>query len=169
MRDELISRVRSLWVSLLGLGVGAVMTACATVDVAPLTDQTFPSKASSRQVEVLNQEPSCPHILLADLAIQGDANEFQHLQTKVLDKAASLGADAVVFAKSQPQIRHQAAYQSYPAWNFGGWMYGSYPYGFGYYGGWPINGGDVAASHAMARLSLEGTAIRYTQTHGAKC
>jgi hypothetical protein len=169
MRPERMNRAGSLWVGLLSAWLGAMMTACAGVDVVPLTEQSFPSKGSGHEVEVLEHEPSCPHILLADLAIEGEANEFQHLKTRILEQAASLGADAVVFTKSQQQIHHQVAYQTYPAWNFGGWMYGSYPYGYGYYGGWPISGGDVAVSHEVTKQSLAGTAIRYASAQGRKC
>jgi hypothetical protein len=169
MRIERIGWLQSLGTCVLSAWLGVMMTACSGVDVAPLTDKSFPSKTSSHDVEVLDFEPSCPHIRLADLSIEGDAKEFQRLQTRILDKAASLGADAVVFAKTQPQVRHHAAYQSYPAWSFGGWMYGSYPYGYGYYGGWPISDGDVAASHEVARQLLEGTAIRYVSARGPKC
>lgn len=164
-----MSRFPRIGASLLSVWLGAMTAACAGVDVVPLTEQSFPSKASSRNVEVLNFVPSCPHILLADLSIQGDAKEFQRLQTRILEKAAALGADAVIFAKPQQRTQHQVAYQTYPAWNFGGWMYGSYPYGFGYYGGWPISEGDVAASHEVTKQSLEGTAIRYVSAQGPKC
>jgi len=143
-------------------------TACSSVDVVPLTEHSFPSKASIRDIEVLEHEPACPHILLADLAAQGKADDFQHLQTSLLDKAASLGADAVIFAKAQPHTRHHTDYQSYPAWSFGGWMYGSYPYGYGYYGGWPVSAGDVAVSHEVTELSVRGTAIRF-QAPSGKC
>jgi hypothetical protein len=145
----------------------ALVTACAGVDTLTLTERTFPPRTSAHDLEVLERDPICPHILLADLSMRGESSEFTHMQSKILAKAATLGADAVVF-RSQSWVQHQAAYQTYPAWSLGGWMYGSYPYGYGYYGGWPVSN-DVSAPHEVSMQSIKGTAIRYLFSPRAKC
>ncbi len=72
--------------------------ACApTVDVIPFTAETFPPKASGEQVAVLDQKPAKPHIELAELDVHSDMVGFERLQREILDRAAKLGADAVVF------------------------------------------------------------------------
>ncbi|WP_447971965.1 hypothetical protein [Nitrospira sp. Kam-Ns4a] len=147
----------------------AALTACTSVDMIRMTNETFPPKASTDEVEVLDRVPTCPHIQLAELIIEESTDSYDAMQAKILKKAAQLGADAVLFAKPEKEIRHQVAYSSpmvgpwaYPmGWGYGGWMYDPYGFGMGY--------GSMAVPYDQAVRSLKGLAIRYTNASGPRC
>ena len=77
--------------------LGGTVTACASVDTVLLTLNTFPPKASISDVQVLAQEPTRPHIQIAELSIASEWLSDECKRQKILEKAATLGADAVVF------------------------------------------------------------------------
>lgn len=160
--------------------LGVQLIGCAHVDVIRLTNETFPPKSSGADVEVLEQQPTSPHLQLAELRIADSGFSFGHLQRKILDKAAVLGADAVVFVKPESHIEHEVAYEPvYSPWGgygpygpgFGGGGYGGLgPGGWGYGGpgGWGYGGlggwgatGTVAVPYDVTINSLKGTAIKY--------
>ncbi|HKW87005.1 MAG TPA: hypothetical protein VJM82_08040 [Nitrospiraceae bacterium] len=148
----------------------------ATVDVIRLTAEKFPEKTSADEVEVLEQAPGRPHIEIAELTIGDSGTSVARLQRKILKKAASLGADAVVFSKPHSQVEQGVTYQPLydplynPFWyGSGGWgspwgmgwgsPWGGYgnPWGMGF-GGY---GGSVAVPYETTLISLKGIAIRY--------
>jgi hypothetical protein len=141
------------------------MSACASVDVVRLTNATFSPNASVEDVEVLEQEPTRPHVRLAKLHIDDASLSFARMQERLLTKAASLGADAVVFAKPVRQIEHQVTYAPvYDPWGYDSPFYGP---GEGYgasYGPWAWGGygGSMALPYDLEVEALSGTAIRYT-------
>lgn len=143
------------------------VSACAGVDVVRLTNETFPPKASVEDVDVLEQEPSRPHIRLAELHMDDPSLSFARMQERLLTKAASLGADAVVFAKAERHIEHQIAYApGYSPWGYYSPFYGP---GWGYgawYGPWAWGGyaGTMAVPYDLQIKALSGTAIRYTDS-----
>ncbi|TAJ35004.1 MAG: hypothetical protein EPO64_00285 [Nitrospirae bacterium] len=151
------------------------LTACATVDTIRLTNETFPSKDSTADVEVLEEQPTRPHMELADLSIADSGLSFERMQRKILEKAAALGADAVVFAKPESYTDHEVAYEpvyspwgGYGPYGPGPWGYGGLgPAGWGYGGpygpsGWGTTG-SVAVPYDVTINSLKGTAIKYTK------
>ena len=85
------------------LGLACAITACTSVDIVRLTSQQFPAKTSDTEVDVLEREPARAHIPLAALRVKSSVSSFEAMLRKILKKAAALGADAVVFAKSQSQ------------------------------------------------------------------
>ena len=143
------------------------MSACASVDVVRLTNATFSPKPSVEDVEVLEQEPARSHVRLAELHMDDPSLSFARMQERLLTKAASLGADAVVFAKPVSQIEHQVAYEPvYSPWGYNSPFYGS---GGGYgawYGPWAWEGygGTMAVPYDFQVKAMSGTAIRYTDT-----
>ncbi|HSB44740.1 MAG TPA: hypothetical protein VLD60_07000 [Nitrospira sp.] len=153
------------------LGPCLLLAACASVDTILLTSEKFPPKKSADEVAVLEQKPTRPHVDLAELRIGDSGLSFGSLQHKILDKAASLGADAVVFAKPQTQTTHEVAYQPlYDPWGYNSPYYGS-PWGYGGYGG-PYGGwspwgggysGSIAVPYDETMNMLMGTAIRYIE------
>jgi len=157
-----------------------MLLGCTSVDMVRMTSEQFPPKRSVDEVEVLQQIPACPHVALAELSSEDTSSGYETMQQKMLQKAAELGADAVVFAKPEQQIQHQVAYQpmygglGYGPFGYGGMgglggmAYGPYSYGMGYYGGWPAFGGG-AVPYDVEVKSLKGLAIRYTQSSGPKC
>jgi hypothetical protein len=135
-----------------------------------LTSQTFPPKASLEEVAVLDREPQCPHLRLAELNVENSTVRYSTMQDKILEKAATLGTDAVVFARLEKQIQHQITYEpfyspwgysaySYPGWGYGGWYSGSYGYGWG----------ENALPYDYTVRSLRGLAIRYVERGGSRC
>jgi hypothetical protein len=144
------------------------------VDTILLTSETFPPKGSADEVAVLEEKPTRPHRELAELRIGDSWLSFGSLQRKILNRAAALGADAVVFAEPQTQTQHEVAYEPlYDPWGYNSPYYGT-PWGYGGYGGpfgsWdPWGGGysgSVAVPYDVVTRMLEGTAIRYTEATG---
>ena len=144
--------------------------ACASVDVVRLTNAKFSPKASVEDVEVLDQEPARPHIRLAELHMEDPSLSFARMQERLLTKAASLGADAVVFAKPVHHIEHQIAYAPvYDSWGYDSPFYGP---GGGYgawYGPsvWGGYGGSMAVPYDFQVKALSGIAIRYRDSEGS--
>jgi hypothetical protein len=96
------------------------------------------------------------------------------LQRKILNRAAALGADAVIFAKPQTQTQHEVAYEPlYDPWGYNSpyygtpWGYGGYGAYGGPYGSWGLWGGgysgSVAVPYDVVTRMLMGIAIRYTE------
>lgn len=147
----------------------AALTACTSVDMIRMTNETFPPRASPSEVEVLDQVPKCPHIQLAELIVDESTDSYDAMQSLILKKAAELGADAVLFARPEKEIRHEVAYSSpmvgyggmYGGMGMGGWMYDPYGFGMGY--------GSMAVPYDQPVRMLKGLAIRYTNTIGPKC
>jgi hypothetical protein len=152
-------------------------SACTSVDTIMLTSESFPPKGTTDEVAVLQAMPTRPHQELAELRVGDSWFSFGSLQRKILDKAAALGADAVVFAKPQTQVQHQVAYEPlYDQWGYDSPYYGpGWGYSGGGYGGWgygspyglwsPWGGGYsgvVAVPYDEVIRMLMGTAIRYT-------
>lgn len=139
-------------------------SACVSVDVVRLTNARFAPKASGEDVEVLDQEPARPFVRLAELHMEDLSLSFARMQERLLTKAASLGADAVVFAKPVYHIEHQLAYvPAYDPWGYDSPFYGP---GGGYgawYGPsvWGGYGGSMAVPYEFRVKALSGTAIRY--------
>jgi hypothetical protein len=135
------------------------------VDQILVTSDTFPPKESADQVAVLSRMPARAHRELAELRVGDTWFKSSNMQHKILDRAATLGADAVVFAKPDTQTLHHMAYEpAYDPWAYDSLYYGG-PYG-GLYGGWgPWAGlypGSIAVPYDETVRMLMGTAIRYT-------
>jgi len=146
-----------------------LLSACASVDTILLTSEKFPPKQSADEVAVLAQKPARPHLELAELRIGDSWLSFGNLQHRMLTRAASLGADAVVFSQPQTETMHEVAYEPlYNPWGYGPY-YGN-PWGYGGYGGpfggWGLWGGGYSGAVAVpvdeTMRMLMGTAIRYT-------
>jgi hypothetical protein len=162
----------------LGLAlVSMTSLACARVDMVRLTTESFPAKHSVEEVEILTQKPTSPTIQLAELSMESTSVSFETMQEKILKKAATLGADAVVFSEPMTSVQRKVAYQPvYSPWSYygpyygpGAWGYGMGAYGWGYrgmYGPWGGAGyaGSTPVPYDVAVNRLKGTAIRYTNT-----
>jgi hypothetical protein len=161
------------------LMISLTLTACASVDVVRLTNQTYPSKASAKEVEVLQTEPTRPHIRIAELSLSDSDTSFEKMQNKILKKAATLGADAVVFSHPVSYVKHQVAYEpNYSPWGYygpysgpGAWGYGGFGYsGWGYGGmssplGWGGYTTSTAVPYDVTVNSLTCTAFKYTNSN----
>lgn len=146
--------------------LGSLVLSCTSVDVVRLTNQTFPPKASTSEVEVLDRKPPCPMVRLALLEIDESSSSFHRMQHEILEQAAKLGADAVVFDRPQKHVEHQVAYE--PMSVYSPWGVTAYGYpGWGY-GGFGMGGG-FATSYDYTVRSLKGLALRYIPASGPKC
>jgi hypothetical protein len=153
------------------LGSLLFFSSCVSVDTIRLTSETFPSKDSADDVTVLEQKPTRPYLEIAELRIGDSWLSFGSLQRKILNRAAALGADAVVFTSPQTQTIRQVAYDPlYDPWGYNSPYYGG-PWGYGGfggpYGGWGPWGGyssGMAVPYDESVRLLMGTAIRYTDT-----
>ena len=150
-----------------------LFSACASVDTILLTSETFPPKKSADEVIVLEQKPSQPYLEIAELRIGASWLTFSNLQHRILNRAAGLGADAVIFTSPQTQTIRQVAYEPlYDPWGYNSPYYGG-PWGYnggfgGPYGGWGPWGGyssGIAVPYDESVKMLMGTAISYTKTN----
>lgn len=151
-----------------------VVSGCTSVDTILLTSDTFAPKGSGDEVAVLEEPPARLHQDIAELRIGSSWIGFGHMQRKILNQAATLGADAVVFAKPKTVTLHEAGYQPrYGPWGYHSPYYGT-PWGYGGYGGsfgsWSPWGGGYSSGMVMTydetTRMLMGTAIRYTEAAG---
>lgn len=138
-----------------------------TVDTIRLTRDRFPAKHSAEAVEPLARAPQRPYREVADLAARGKSVSFEKVQQKILERAAELGADAVIFHKPEEHLQEGVSYQPvYSPWGYNDPYYGPDPWGYGGAGygglgyGWP--GGYMAVPYQVTVMSLKGTAIIYT-------
>ena len=160
------------WLGVVGVGIGFV--GCMSVNTLLLTSEKFPPKASWQEVEILDREPPCAYIKIARLSVDGsEMGSYETMQRSILKKAASLGSDAVVFAKPEKHVEHRVMYQD-PMMMGGPWGIGSYYYpGWGYgvpYGMWgPGYGSMMALPYDSTVTSLTALALRYRTGDATKC
>lgn len=156
------------------IGLCLHVSACVTVDTILLTSEKFPPKDSAGEVAVLEQNPTRPHLDIAELRVGDSQISFGSLQHRILNRAAELGADAVVFARPQTQTIQQVAYEPlYDQWGYNSPYDGS-PWGYGWYGGsyggWGMWGGGysgmIEVPYEEIVNMLMGTAIRYIDMRG---
>jgi len=133
-----------------------ILVACVSVRVEPLTHETYPPQ-SREPVQWLETEPGIPHIKLARIIATSQSVDEDWLRDKILARAATLGADAVVLGKSDvlESRGSDTPYQSTmgPAAGTGGWPF--------YYDRWSFLQGSTDQTGRTEYLS--GTAIRYVR------
>jgi hypothetical protein len=92
-----------------------ILSGCASVDVRMLSSETFTPRTS--QVEILEGAPSRPYVQIAVLSVDSWWLSLNSKREKIIEKAAALGADAVVFGDlrlSPPTAGNRTAGQSTP-------------------------------------------------------
>ena len=75
--------------------LSVILPGCASVDVLMLSSETFTPQ--TRQVEILERAPTRPYVKIAVLAVGSWWLSEDEKREKILEKASTLGADAVVF------------------------------------------------------------------------
>ena len=140
-------------------GIWFIIGGCTSVDTVLFTSQTFPPKNSIQEVEVLSRTPKRAHVAIAQLSVEDAASSFEKQQGAILKKAATLGADAVVFRRGTKRTVATPAYGGHAySYSSPGWGYGSYGgVGYSYYG----YGRGAPMTHDTTVRSLTGIAIRY--------
>ena len=165
--QRMISRGLLILTTLL---LGWTCTGCSSVIVVRLTTEIFPPRAVD-EVEILSQEPTTEHLRMAELS-ETSTSDADKLQRHILNKAAQLGADAVVFSVPTTHTEQGVAYQPlYSPWGYyAPYYYGPGPYGYwgpwGYsYGPWGPGWGYqqyVPVPYSIRVTTLKGIAIRYS-------
>ena len=95
--------------------LSVILPGCASVDVLMLSSETFTPQ--TRQVEILERSPTRPYVQIAVLSVDSWWFSVDERREKILEKAATLGADAVIFGDlplSPPPPGNPAAGQSTP-------------------------------------------------------
>lgn len=75
--------------------LSVLLPGCASVDVLMLSSETFTPQTSL--VEILERAPTRPYVKIAVLVVDSWCLGEDEKREKILEKAATLGADAVVF------------------------------------------------------------------------
>lgn len=76
------------------------LTSCVSVHVEPLTHEVYPPKNGPESLQWLEAEPEAPHVKLARISATSQTADEDELREKILARAATLGADAVIMGKS---------------------------------------------------------------------
>jgi hypothetical protein len=75
--------------------LATILPGCASVNVLMLSSETFTPQTSP--VEILDRAPTRPYVQIAVLTVDSRLLSEDSKRQKILEKAATLGADAVVF------------------------------------------------------------------------
>lgn len=95
---KMSARLISFGGPVLVLSALALLSACVSVTVEPLTSEHYPAHAD--RVELLETEPARPHIRLARIIATSQSAGEASLTSHILSRARQIGADAVVRGKS---------------------------------------------------------------------
>lgn len=84
----------------IGLTVGMLLlVGCVSVRVEPLTHESYVPRADHKPVQWLETKPGSPYIELARIIATSQSADEDQLRDKILTRAGTLGADAVVMGK----------------------------------------------------------------------
>ena len=130
------------------------------IDMVQYTGAVYPPKASPNDVQILEEMPSAPHARIALITIAESKKSLGVLQRSIMNKAAELGADAVVFGDPESSFRTDVSYAPvYRPWGY----YSPY---YGWYGGGYRDA--VPRAYKVRYNTLAGLAIRYQDTGGSR-
>jgi hypothetical protein len=90
------STVGSLSRHMIAVVMSLLVVGCAGIRVEYLTDETYAPRRAVNQIEWLDQEPARPHVELARIVVRSANLSHESLRSALLDRAHSLGADALV-------------------------------------------------------------------------
>jgi hypothetical protein len=135
-----------------------------SVRVEPLTHESYPPHGSGAPVQWLDAEPDSPYVKLARIIATSQSADEDRLREKILARADTLGADAVVGGKFDilESMGVSPLYESTLGPAVG--SFSPYTGGWGwwnpfYYDPWSFVQG--AADQIGQTEYLSGTAIRY--------
>lgn len=78
----------------------ALSSACVSVQVDPLTGQSFEPRAGREDVTTLQREPNRGHVQIARIIATSEYASEETLRERILSQAKELGADAVVLGEA---------------------------------------------------------------------
>lgn len=155
--------------SLPGLGICLLLTACSSIDVDTIryTTEPSPPRPSSASVLTLSDPPGWPYKKLAQISARGPRAELDDLQEEILERAAELGAEAVIFDKEITHVHRDVAYRpTYRSYGYYDPWYRPDAYGIGRRGLGYGSGYGAPVPHETVTVieSLKGTAIIYGES-----
>lgn len=150
------------------LCLAMLLMGCVSTRVEYFVDPPYPAQESGSPIEWLSTEPEQPHIELARITA-GSANVGEDtLRKKILERARSLGADAVV-AEGTADVASLVNPPFYERSLFGPMGAGFGLYGYGWYTPYASNPfllTQGAADIPRVDRYLSGLAIKYRPAQG---
>lgn len=144
----------------------AILSACVSVRVDPLTTKEFEPRAGAEGVTTLQREPNHGHVQIARIVATSEYASEETLRDRILARAKELGADAVVLGEAD--VRRLAdrgpTYQSTMGTGVPGGVSNNNSYRGGYWNpfrmdAWSFTQGAGGGQGWM--LHMSGLAIRY--------
>jgi len=82
--------------AILPIAVAALLTGCVGTRIEYFTNTTYTPRSSAASVDWLTGDPTRPHVEVARITVRSSNYGIETLRKSMLDRARSLGADAVV-------------------------------------------------------------------------
>jgi len=151
--------------AILALAVAALLTGCVNTRIEHFSDTTYPPRSAEVSVDWLTGEPTRPHMEVARITVRSSNYGMEALRKSMLERARSLGADAIVPAvpmvvMSQPAPPYYESGLLGPA----GAAFGLY--GYGWYTPYSDNPYILiqgATDQPRIEQALSGIAIRFEE------
>ncbi|MBU6432687.1 MAG: hypothetical protein KGS09_00550 [Nitrospirae bacterium] len=156
----------TLWRTILSLAVTASLTGCVGTRIEYFTDTTYPPRSATSAVDWLPDEPARPHVEVARITVRSSNYSLETLRHTMLDRARSLGADAIV--PEVPMVvmsRTGSPYYEPGLLGPAGAAFGLYGYGwYTPYSSNPYILTQGATDQPRIEHALSGIAIRFEDT-----
>ena len=152
--------------TILTLAVTALLTGCVGTRIEYFTDTTYPPRSTTAAVDWLPEEPARPHVEVARITVRSSNYSLETLRHTMLDRARSLGADAIV--PDVPMVvMSQPGSPYYEAGLLGPAGVSFQLYGYGWYTPYSSNPYILtqgATDQPRIEHALSGIAIRFEET-----
>lgn len=151
---------------ILSLAVTASITGCVGTRIEYFTDTTYPPRSTTDTVDWLPAEPARPHVEVARITVRSSNYSLETLRRTMLDRARSLGADAIVL-EIPMVVMSQVGSPYYEAGllSLAGAAFGLYGYGwYTPYSSNPYILTQGATDQPRIEQALSGVAIRFEET-----
>ncbi len=139
------------------------LSGCVSTRIEYFTEESYPPQQEATAVEWLSVEPSSPHMELARIVVSSVNADQDTLQKTLLERARSLGADAVI--AEPPLVVTSPARRPYYEPGILGPAGSAFSfYGYGWYSPYTSNPylfSQGATDQPSIEHVLAGTAIRY--------
>ena len=152
--------------TLLTLVLTGLLTGCVGTRIEHFTDTTYPPRSDAASVDWLAGESTRPHVEVARITVRSSNYGVETLRKSILDRARTLGADAIVpdvpiTVMSLPGSPYYEPGLLSPA----GAAFGLYGYGwYTPYSDNPYILTQGATDQPRIEQTLSGIAIRFEET-----
>ena len=148
--------------------------ACVSVQVDPLTRNTFEPRQGADAVATLQREPNHGHVQIARIVATSEYASEDTLRDRILEQAKELGADAVVLGEADVRRlsdRGPVFQSTMGNAVSGATSSGSYRSGYGYWNPFRMDAWSFAQGAGGGQgwmLHMSGLAIRYVSQEELK-